>query len=56
MKQNKKCTFRLNNYEKVFLFIILTGLFASIVSCSPTYKVSCGGSRKMAIYNAGGYR
>lgn len=55
MKQ-KKCTFKFNNYEKVILFILLIGFIAGMVSCSPSYKVACGGNKKMAIYNAGGYR
>jgi len=54
--KTKKCTFTLNNYEKVFLFIILTFFVANIFGCTPSYKVACGGNKKMAIYNSGGYR
>ena len=55
MKQ-KQCKFKLNNYEKFFLLIIVIGLFAGLVSCSPSYKVACGGNKRMLIYNSGGYR
>lgn len=54
--KTKKCTFTLNNYEKIFLFIILVGFIAGTFGCSPAYKSSCGGNKRMAIYNAGGYR
>jgi len=56
MKQKKQCTFKFNSYEKVILFILLIGFIAGMVSCSPSYKIACGGNKKMAIYNAGGYR
>lgn len=44
------------NFKKVILFILLIGFIAGMVSCSPAYKSACGGNKKMAIYNAGGYR
>jgi hypothetical protein len=54
---SKKCTFKLNNYEKFILLIAFIGLLSSFMSsCTPANKVHCNGNKKMAIYNSGGYR
>ena len=54
---SKKCTFKLNNYEKFILLIAFIALLSSLLnSCTPANKVHCQGNKRMMIYNSGGYR
>lgn len=52
MKQ-KKTKFILNSYEKYFLFIILIGFIAGLLSSCTGSNVACKGNKTMSYY--GGY-